>query len=52
MPIGEIFLAAFLQVLFEKLLSPELLKFARRYMGLEEKLDQVEENVAKNSGHA
>ncbi|KAL7234429.1 hypothetical protein ACSBR1_017932 [Camellia fascicularis] len=30
MPIGEIFLAAFIQVLFEKLASTELLKFARR----------------------
>lgn len=30
MAVGEIFLAAFLQVLFEKLLSPELIKFARR----------------------
>ncbi|KAK3188553.1 hypothetical protein Dsin_028114 [Dipteronia sinensis] len=30
MVIGELFLAAFLQVLFERLMSPDLLQFARR----------------------
>jgi hypothetical protein len=47
MPIGEIFLAAFLQVLFEKLLSPELLKFARRYEGLEEKLGKWKKTLSR-----
>ncbi|KAK3188556.1 hypothetical protein Dsin_028117 [Dipteronia sinensis] len=30
MPIGELFLSAFLQVLFQRLMSPDLLQFARR----------------------
>ena len=34
----ELLLDAVLQVLFEKLLSPEFLNFARRYEGLGEKL--------------
>ncbi|KAG7980353.1 hypothetical protein I3843_05G178800 [Carya illinoinensis] len=39
MPVGELFLAAFLQVLFDRLASPELLAFARRE-GLKKKLDK------------
>ncbi|KAG6714257.1 hypothetical protein I3842_05G195400 [Carya illinoinensis] len=39
MPVGELFLAAFLQVLFNRLASPELLAFARRE-GLKKKLDK------------
>ncbi|CAL5381830.1 unnamed protein product [Camellia sinensis] len=42
MPIGEIFLAAFIQVLFEKLASTELLKFARR--------EQVHSHIERCSG--
>ncbi|CAL5380203.1 unnamed protein product [Camellia sinensis] len=42
MPIGEIFLAAFIQVLFEKLASTELLKFARR--------EQVHTHLERCSG--
>ncbi|KAI8027035.1 putative disease resistance RPP13-like protein 1 [Camellia lanceoleosa] len=42
MPIGEIFLAAFIQVLFEKLASTELLKFARR--------EQVHTHIKRWSG--
>ncbi|XP_048329904.2 putative disease resistance RPP13-like protein 1 isoform X1 [Ziziphus jujuba] len=37
MAVGEIFLAAFLQILFERLMSSELLNFARRE-GVQEKL--------------
>ncbi|XP_059440821.1 putative disease resistance RPP13-like protein 1 [Corylus avellana] len=37
---AELLLDAVLQVLFEKLLSPEFLNFARRYQGLGEKLDK------------
>jgi hypothetical protein len=37
---AELLLDAVLQVLFEKLLSPELLNFARRYEGLGKKLDK------------
>jgi hypothetical protein len=47
MAVGEIFLAAFLQALFEKLLSPELLKFARRYEGLGEKLGKWKKMVLR-----
>ncbi|XP_042978968.1 putative disease resistance RPP13-like protein 1 [Carya illinoinensis] len=39
MGVGELFLAVFLQVLFDRLASPELLAFARRE-GLEKKLDK------------
>ncbi|KAF5445978.1 hypothetical protein F2P56_031645 [Juglans regia] len=39
MAVGELFLAAFLQVLFDRLASPELLAFARRER-LEKKLDK------------
>ncbi|KAG6714247.1 hypothetical protein I3842_05G194600 [Carya illinoinensis] len=39
MAVGELFLAAFLQVLYDRLASPELLAFARRE-GLEKKLDK------------
>ncbi|XP_035541226.1 putative disease resistance RPP13-like protein 1 [Juglans regia] len=39
MAVGELFLAAFLQVLFDQLASPELLAFSRRE-GLEKKLDK------------
>ncbi|XP_040991271.1 putative disease resistance protein At3g14460 isoform X3 [Juglans microcarpa x Juglans regia] len=39
MAVGELFLAAFLQVLFHRLASPELLDFARRER-LEKKLDK------------
>ncbi|XP_028107720.1 putative disease resistance RPP13-like protein 1, partial [Camellia sinensis] len=42
MPIGEIFLAAFIKVLFEKLASTELLKFARR--------EQVHTHIKRWSG--
>ncbi|XP_028103883.1 putative disease resistance RPP13-like protein 1 [Camellia sinensis] len=42
MPIGEIFLAAFIRVLFEKLASTELLKFARR--------EQVHTHIKRWSG--
>jgi hypothetical protein len=47
MPVGEIFLAAFLQALFEKLLSLELLEFARRYEGLGEKLGKWKKTVLR-----
>jgi hypothetical protein len=47
MAVGEIFLAAFLQALFEKLLSPELLKFARRYEGLGEKLGSWKKTLSR-----
>ncbi|GLT70865.1 hypothetical protein SLA2020_429180 [Shorea laevis] len=47
MPVGEIFLAAFLQVLFEKLLSPELLNFARQYEGLGQKLGKWKKTVSR-----
>ncbi|XP_059438307.1 putative disease resistance RPP13-like protein 1 [Corylus avellana] len=47
MAVGEIFLAAFLQVLFEKLMSPELLKFARRYKGLREKMEKLEKTLSR-----
>jgi hypothetical protein len=40
MAVGELFLAAFLQVLFDRLASRELLNFARRYEGLGRKLDK------------
>ncbi|CAL5330699.1 unnamed protein product [Camellia sinensis] len=42
MPIGEIFLAAFIKVLFEKLASTELLKFARQ--------EQVHTHIKRWSG--
>ncbi len=51
MAVGELFLAAFLQVLFDRLASRELLHFARRE-GLGKKVGQVEENVVENSGRA
>jgi hypothetical protein len=47
MAVGEIFLAAFLQAPFEKLLSPELLKFARRYEGLGEKLGSWKKTLSR-----
>ncbi|XP_028123908.1 putative disease resistance RPP13-like protein 1 [Camellia sinensis] len=63
MPIGEIFLAAFIQVLFEKLASTVLLKFAHReqvhtlfkkWSGelkeIQAFLDDAEEKQIKNSG--
>ena len=37
---AELLLDAVLQVLFEKLLSSDFLNFARRYVGLGEKLDK------------
>ncbi|CAL5380160.1 unnamed protein product [Camellia sinensis] len=63
MPIGEIFLAAFIQVLFEKLASTVLLKFAhweqvhtlfKKWSGelkeIQAFLDDAEEKQIKNSG--
>jgi hypothetical protein len=47
MAVGEIFLAAFLQVLFDKLLSPELLNFVRRYEGLGEKLGSWKKTLSR-----
>jgi hypothetical protein len=47
MAVGEIFLAAFLQALFEKLLSPELLQFARRYEGLGETLGKWKKTLSR-----
>ncbi|KAJ6937407.1 hypothetical protein NC652_011910 [Populus alba x Populus x berolinensis] len=46
MAIGEIFLAAFLGVLFTRLTSPELLKFARRE-GIWKKADKWREMILK-----
>ncbi|XP_062173783.1 putative disease resistance RPP13-like protein 1 [Alnus glutinosa] len=47
MPVAEIFLAAFLEVLFDKLLSPELLNFARRYQGLGQKLGKWKKTLSR-----
>ncbi|XP_059436522.1 putative disease resistance RPP13-like protein 1 [Corylus avellana] len=44
---GEFLLDAVLQVLFEKLLSPELLNFARRYEGLGKKLRKWKKTLSK-----
>jgi hypothetical protein len=44
---SEIFLAAFLQMLFDKLLSPELLNFARQYERLGEKLGYWKKTLSR-----
>jgi hypothetical protein len=44
---AELLLSTVLQALFEKLLSPELLNFARRYEGLEKKLGNWEKTLPR-----
>ncbi|XP_039162997.1 putative disease resistance RPP13-like protein 1 [Eucalyptus grandis] len=49
MPIAELFLGALLRVLFERLASPELLKFAKMLISINQVLDDAEDRQLINN---